>query len=179
MIVSHPHEKQSKQGLEIHLVSWENTVLYCSLFSRVLRSKQNSICGAARVLPRVKKKEQGAKWVWEKQKTMIAYSFAAKVAVAEGISCIKSEFKSVRTWLKCLNVPDWNKMWWHAWSCVKRRRPLTVTSPEVLLWIEIRDGSTKGPWLLVNVNQCLWSPLVFLLRPKQLIHLSIRGLSAR
>lgn len=53
-------------------------MLYCSLFSRVLRSKQNSICGAALVLRRVKKKEQEAKWVSEKQKTMIAYGLPAQ-----------------------------------------------------------------------------------------------------
>lgn len=53
-------------------------MLFCSLFSRVLRSKQNSICGAAPVLQRVKKKEQEAKWVSEKQKTVITYSFPSQ-----------------------------------------------------------------------------------------------------
>lgn len=53
-------------------------MLYCSLFSRVLWSKQNSICGAALVLRRVTKKKQEAKWIQEKQKSMIAYSFPAQ-----------------------------------------------------------------------------------------------------
>ena len=50
-----------------------------SVFSLVPRSKQNSICGAARVLQRVKKKEQEAKWVSAKQKTVIAYTVVFQI----------------------------------------------------------------------------------------------------
>lgn len=90
--------------------------------SQELWSKQNGICGAALDLQEVKKREQEAKWVSEKQNTVIEYS--------------KDLWHKIILIFNLNFFPRWN---------------LAVTLNEVLvwlcdfpwaarLWIEIRKG---------------------------------------